>query len=161
MKWQHRQIGCRPALWIAFGLGAGLVPKAPGTVGTVSAIPLIILLSQLPIGLQLVLWMAFFLLGCKICQMAADWLDEPDPAAVVWDEVTGFCIAMAFVPVTWLTLAVAFVLFRLADIFKPWPISWFDRRVIGGLGIMLDDVVAGIMTAIVVHVMIDAQLLVT
>ncbi len=151
---QRRQVGFRPALWFAFGLGTGYVPKAPGTAGTLAAVPLVVFIVQVHAALQLVIWVTLFALGCWMCQIAADWLEERDPGAIVWDEIVGFCIAMAFVPVTLTTLAVGFVLFRFADIFKPWPISWLEKRVAGGLGIMLDDFLAGVMTNVILQFLI-------
>ena len=103
--------------------------------------------------------MVLFILGCVVCQMAADWLEEQDPGAVVWDEVVGYCVAMAFLPATLTTVVVAFILFRLADIVKPWPISWFERRIAGGTGIMVDDLLAGVLTNIVIHGMIYVGIL--
>ena len=156
---KRRPIGFKPALWIAFGFGTGFVPKAPGTAGTLLGIPLVIMISQTSIVLQVVILVVLFVLGCMVCQMAADWLGEQDPGAVVWDEVVGYCVAMAFLPATLTTVVVAFILFRLADIVKPWPISWFERRIAGGTGIMLDDLLAGVLTNIVIHGMIYVGIL--
>ena len=155
-----RKIGPRPSLWIAFGLGTGLVPRAPGTVGTLLGIPLVIVIGQVPGALwQLVILAALFVFGCRVCQHAANWLDKKDPGAIVFDEVVGYCVAMALVPITPATLIVAFVLFRIADIFKPWPISWIDRKLSGGIGIMADDLVAGILVNLVIHVLIYIRFL--
>lgn len=147
-------IGYKPALWIAFGFGTGFVPKAPGTAGTLLGIPLAIMISQTSVVLQVVILVVLFVLGCVVCQMAADWLGEQDPGAVVWDEVVGYCVAIAFLPTTLTTVVAAFMLFRLADIVKPWPISWIERRIAGGTGIMVDDLLAGVLTNIVIHSMI-------
>ncbi len=145
---------------MAFGFGAGFLPKAPGTAGTLLAVPLAYLISQAPDIVQAVILAALFALGCRVCQTAADWLGEKDPGAVVWDEIVGYCAAMAFLPFTLQTVAVSFVLFRLADIFKPWPISWLEKQVKGGIGIMLDDFMAGALTNIVIHGLIFAQILI-
>lgn len=152
-------IGNRPFLWIAFGFGAGFVPKAPGTAGTLAAIPLVFLIARLPLPLQFLVWISFFVLGCIVCQRAADWLNEQDPGAIVWDEVVGYCFAMALLPLSLQTVVITFVLFRLADIFKPWPISWVEKRVKGGLGIMLDDLLAGLLVNIVAHGLVFFQLI--
>ncbi len=151
---QLRNIGFRPSLWIALGLGTGLVPRAPGTVGTLLGIPLVLLIDQSPANWKIPIWVALFVFGCIICQRASTWLGDRDPAAVVWDEIFGYCVAMAFVPVMPLTIVAAFVLFRLADIIKPWPISWIDRQFSGGIGIMLDDLLAGILTCFVMHALL-------
>lgn len=144
----------RPVLWIAVGFGAGFFPKAPGTAGTLVAIPLILLIARLPEFLQISVLAALFVLGCFVCHRAADLLGESDPGSVVWDEIVGYCFAMALLPVSLQTVIVTFILFRLADIFKPWPISWIDKRMRGGLGIMLDDLLAGILVNIVAHALI-------
>ena len=155
-----RKIGPRPSLWIAFGLGTGLVPRAPGTVGTLLGIPLVIVIGQVPgAAWQLVILVALFVFGCQVCQHAANWLDKKDPGAIVFDEIVGYCVAMALVPITPATMIVAFVLFRIADIFKPWPIAWIDRKVGGGIGIMADDLVAGILVNLVIHVLIYVHFL--
>lgn len=132
---------------LAFGFGSGLSPKAPGTMGTLAAIPLWWLLAQLPLSTYLVVVLIAAVAGIVICGRAADRLGVHDHGGIVWDEFVGFWIAMAVLPVTWQSLILGFVLFRLFDILKPWPISWLDRRVSGGFGIMIDDVIAGLAAA--------------
>lgn len=132
---------------LAFGFGSGLSPKAPGTMGTLAAIPLWWLLAQLPLSTYLVVVLIAAVAGIVICGRAADRLGVHDHGGIVWDEFVGFWIAMAALPVTWQSLILGFVLFRLFDILKPWPISWLDRRVSGGFGIMIDDVIAGLAAA--------------
>ena len=129
---------------LAFGFGSGLSPKAPGTVGTIAAIPLWLLLAQLPQIPYILVVAAAALIGISICGVVADRLGVHDHGGIVWDEFVGLWIAMAFLPPTYVSLALGFVLFRLFDIIKPWPISWLDKHVGGGLGIMIDDVVAGL-----------------
>ena len=133
-----------PVLLLAFGFGSGLSPKAPGTVGTIAAIPLWLLLAQLPQIPYILVVATAALIGISICGVAADRLGVHDHGGIVWDEFVGLWIAMAFLPPTYVSLALGFVLFRLFDIIKPWPISWLDKHVGGGLGIMIDDVVAGL-----------------
>jgi len=140
-----------PTLLLAFGFGSGLSPKAPGTVGTLAAIPLWWLLAQLPLNSYLVLVFIAALAGVFICGRAADRLGVHDHGGIVWDEFVGFWIAMATLPVTWSSLLFGFVLFRLFDILKPWPISWLDKKVSGGFGIMIDDVIAGLAAAAVIY----------
>ena len=139
-----------PTLLLAFGFGSGLSPKAPGTVGTVAAIPLWWLLAQLPLQSYLLIVALAAIVGIVICGRAAEKLGVHDHGGIVWDEFVGFWIAMAALPVTWNSLLFGFVLFRLFDIFKPWPISWLDKKVSGGFGIMVDDIVAGIAAALVI-----------
>ena len=141
-----------PTLLLAFGFGSGLSPKAPGTVGTVAAIPLWWLLAQLPLQSYLLIVALAAIVGIVICGRAAEKLGVHDHGGIVWDEFVGFWIAMAALPVTWNSLLFGFVLFRLFDILKPWPISWLDKKVSGGFGIMIDDVIAGLAAAAVIYV---------
>lgn len=144
---------------LAFGFGSGLSPKAPGTMGTLAAIPLWWLLAQLPLGTYLIVVLIAAVAGIVICGRAADRLGVHDHGGIVWDEFVGFWIAMAALPVTWQSLILGFVLFRLFDILKPWPISWLDRRVSGGFGIMIDDVIAGLAAAGVITLLTASGLI--
>jgi len=148
-----------PTLMLAFGFGSGLSPKAPGTMGTLAAIPLWWLLAQLPLSTYLVVVLIAAVAGILICGRAADRLGVHDHGGIVWDEFVGFWIAMAALPVTWQSLILGFVLFRLFDILKPWPISWLDRRVSGGFGIMIDDVIAGLAAAGVITLLTASGLI--
>ncbi|QIK37440.1 phosphatidylglycerophosphatase A [Caldichromatium japonicum] len=141
--------------WIAFGLGSGLAPRAPGTFGTLAAIPLYLLMIQLSWPLYLLLVAVFTLVGVWACDLTARELGAKDPAAIVWDEFVGFFITMSVVPSAWLTgawgwlwILAGFLTFRLFDIWKPWPIRLIDARLHGGLGIMLDDILAGLFSAL-------------
>jgi len=133
-----------PVHLLAFGLGAGAVPKAPGTAGTLLAVPLYLLLEPLgPVGYFLVL-VAVFLIGIYLCGRTSRDLGKHDHSGIVWDEILGYLVSMWLAPRGWVWPLLGFVLFRLFDILKPWPIGWLDRRVAGGLGIMLDDLLAGV-----------------
>jgi phosphatidylglycerophosphatase A len=136
--------------WIAFGFGSGLVRRAPGTAGTIAAIPLYLLLSQLAWPLYVGLLLLLILIGIWACDRAARDLDSKDPSAIVWDEWVGFLVTMVAAPSGWLWIFAGFVLFRLFDIWKPWPVSVADQRVSGGLGIMLDDLIAGAMAGVLI-----------
>jgi len=140
-----------PILLLAFGFGSGLSPKAPGTMGTLAAIPLWWLLAQLPLTSYLIVVLIAAVVGITICGRAADQMGVHDHGGIVWDEFVGFWIAMAALPVTWTSMILGFVLFRLFDILKPWPISWLDKKVSGGFGIMIDDVIAGLAAAAVIY----------
>ncbi len=132
--------------WIAFGFGAGLAPRAPGTAGTLAAVPIYLVLSDLPVTVYLGVVGALFLLGVWACGRTADEIGAKDPSAIVWDEIVGFLLTMTAAPAGWVWILAGFAAFRLFDIWKPWPIGWLDRRVPGGLGIMLDDLLAGAMS---------------
>ena len=139
------------AQFLAFGFGSGLSPKAPGTVGTLAAVPLYWLMSQLELPLYTVLLVFAAVAGVHICDLASRQLKVHDHPGIVWDEFVGFWLAMWAVPVSWQTLLAGFLLFRLFDIAKPWPIKWLDRKVEGGLGIMVDDLVAGAISCVILH----------
>ena len=133
-----------PIHFLALGFGSGLAPKAPGTFGTLAAIPVFFLALNLGNLSYLLLLLIMSVAGVYICGKAAKDAGVHDHGAIVWDEIVGFMITMYLIPVNWLTVLVGFALFRFFDILKPWPISYLDKNCHGGLGIMLDDIVAGI-----------------
>ncbi|MFB2679764.1 phosphatidylglycerophosphatase A family protein [Shewanella mangrovisoli] len=137
-----------PIHFLALGFGSGLAAKAPGTFGTLAAVPLYLLLAQLPLSWYLAVTLVCILAGIYICDKAAKDMGVHDHGAIVWDEVAGLLITMIAAPAGVLWLVVGFVLFRLFDIIKPWPIRWLDAKVEGGFGIMIDDVLAGIFALI-------------
>jgi phosphatidylglycerophosphatase A len=136
-----------PVLLLAFGMGSGLMPRAPGTAGTMAAIPIYLWFSQYPWPVYLLLVLAVSVSGLWICQQASARLGVHDHPGIVWDELAGFLVTMIPATSSWIWVAAGFLLFRLFDIWKPWPISWADRTLRGGLGIMLDDLLAGAMAA--------------
>jgi len=140
-----------PMVLLALGLGVGLAPVAPGTFGTLLAIPLYLFLQTLPDTTQLTVTGLLFLAGSAICDFAADRLGVHDHPAIVFDEVVGYLVTMAFAPAGWQWMVAGFVVFRFFDIVKPWPIRWLDRHVQGGTGIMLDDFVAGLFGALLLY----------
>lgn len=140
-----------PAHFLALGFGSGLSPVAPGTFGTLAAVPLYWLVSTVPLQAYVVLLIALSLLGFWLCDYTAEALGVHDHPAIVWDEIVGYLISMAAAPPGWMWMLAGFVLFRIFDILKPWPIRWADRHVSGGLGIMLDDLLAGALTWLVLQ----------
>ncbi|MBS98761.1 MAG: phosphatidylglycerophosphatase A [Oceanospirillaceae bacterium] len=132
-----------PIHFLAFGLGSGASPWAPGTVGTLAAIPLWYLLMMAPLPLYLVLVAIAFVIGCWLCDRTSSDIGVHDHGGIVWDEFVGFWVTMIAIPAEPVWVVAGFVLFRLFDIIKPWPIRWADKKVHGGLGIMLDDLIAG------------------
>ncbi|WP_394129576.1 phosphatidylglycerophosphatase A [Shewanella maritima] len=133
-----------PIHFLALGFGSGLAAKAPGTFGTVAAIPVFLLLAQLSLPMYLLATFISIVIGIYICDKAAKDMQVHDHGAIVWDEVAGLLITLIAVPAGWQWLLLGFVLFRFFDILKPWPIKWLDAKVHGGFGIMIDDVLAGI-----------------
>lgn len=137
-----------PLCVIALGFGAGALPKAPGTWGTLVAVPFYFMLQPLSLSEYVAVVAMLFGAGVWWCGKTAQMLGVHDHPAIVWDEMVGFWVTMAAAPAGWLWLAIGFVLFRLFDIWKPWPIHRLDRRVAGGFGIMVDDLVAGLYAAL-------------
>lgn len=133
-----------PAGWIASGFGSGLIPMAPGTAGSLAALLPWLALRELPWPLYLLALLLAFAIGIWACQWTARRLGVEDPGLVVWDEFVGLWIALFAAPAGWAFVLLGFVLFRLFDILKPWPVRWADRRIKGGFGTMLDDVFAGL-----------------
>ena len=148
-----------PAHLFALGFGTGLSPVMPGTFGTLAAIPFILLFPYLSLSLQLLLTIAVCLVGFWLCEKTAKDMQVHDHPAIVWDEVAGMMITMLAVPVTVTNLVAGFLLFRLLDIAKPWPIRFFDKQVHGGVGIMLDDIIAGVFALGILQALIYLNLL--
>jgi phosphatidylglycerophosphatase A len=140
-----------PIQFLALGFGSGLAPKAPGTFGTIAAIPLLWLCSTITIMQYALLVCVMAFIGIYICEHAAKAAGVHDHPAIVWDEIVGLFITMFMIPLTWQSILVGFILFRLFDIFKPWPISWLDKHCHGGFGIMIDDIVAGFAALACMH----------
>ena len=143
-----------PVHWLAFGFGSGLSPVAPGTFGTLVAIPVFILVAGLPVWKYLVLTIVMFVVGIYLCGKTSQDLGVEDHPGIVWDEIVGYLVTMIAVPASLIWILVGFALFRFFDILKPWPIGLADSNIKGGLGIMVDDVLAGIYGLVVLHVLI-------
>jgi phosphatidylglycerophosphatase A len=141
----------QPHLWIALGFGSGLARGAPGTAGTLAAMVLYPLLQPLPLGWYLVLLLVCGLVGIWACGKTEQALGIRDPSAVVWDEFVGYWMTMVAAPSGWRWMLAGFLVFRFFDILKPWPIRELDLRVQGGMGIMLDDCVAGLCAWVVMQ----------
>ena len=137
--------------FLGLGFGSGLAPKAPGTFGTLAGIPLYLLASAMHVEYYIALTFVLFLIGIPICSNTEKGIGIQDHSGIVWDEVVGLLITMTFLPPTWAGIAIGFASFRFFDVIKPWPIRWFDRRVHGGFGIMLDDAIAGIMACAITN----------
>jgi len=143
-----------PVYCLAFGFGSGLSPKAPGTIGTLAALPFWFLIAPLPLFWQMLVIIAAFFIGITLCDKTSKALNVHDHGGIVWDEFVGVWITLLFAPFTPLGVLLSFVLFRFFDVVKPWPIKWLDKKVHGGFGIMIDDVVAGLMAGVVIWLII-------
>jgi phosphatidylglycerophosphatase A len=134
-----------PIHLLSLGFGSGLSPYAPGTMGTLVAIPPYLLLSQLELLPYLVVVVTGFLIGIYLCDKTSKSLGVHDHPGIVWDEIIGYWITMIAIPaVTWQWILAGFVLFRFFDIVKPGPVKIADKKVPGGFGIMFDDLLAGL-----------------
>ncbi len=133
-----------PVNFFALGFGSGLSKYAPGTMGTLVAVPLYLLLQPLSLLYYIAIAIAVTLIGIWLCERSAQKLGVHDHPGIVWDEIAGYLLTMIAAPAGWQWVVLGFVLFRLFDIWKPWPIKVIDRQVGGGFGIMLDDVVAAL-----------------
>ncbi len=140
-----------PAQFLAFGFGSGLAPKAPGTFGTLAAIPLYLLIADWPLLQYTVFIVLASALGIWVCDVASRQLRVHDHPGIVWDEFVGYWITMWAVPSGWPWVVAGFVAFRVFDIIKPWPVSVLDEKVGGGFGIMVDDMLAGALACLTLH----------
>jgi phosphatidylglycerophosphatase A len=141
-----------PAVFLALGGGAGLVPKAPGTAGSLLAIPLALLLQTQPFVWQILIWAALYALGIWLCDVTGRALGEADHPAIVWDEICGQTMVLLVGPPGAVGIVAGFVVFRFFDISKPWPIHVIDRHFRNGLGCMGDDLVAALYAVAVVWI---------
>ena len=140
-----------PVQFLAFGFGSGLARRAPGTMGTLVAVPLYWTIAYAPLWLYSALVVLATVFGIWLCGRASKELGLHDHPGIVWDEFVGLWITLWAVPVEPVWIVLGFVVFRIFDIAKPWPIGSLDRNVDGGLGIMLDDIVAGLFSCATLH----------
>ena len=133
-----------PAHFLGLGFGSGLAPKAPGTFGTLVGLPLFWLIAGYALNVQLIIIAALFVIGIYCCDKTGKALGVADDSAIVWDEIVAIMLVLAFTPHTWLGWLVSFLLFRLFDIWKPFPIRQFDATLKNGFGVMFDDLLAAI-----------------
>lgn len=150
----NQTVWTNPIHFIAFGFGSGISPIMPGTCGTLVAIPLYLLMRNLPLAIYIAIVIAGFLIGVWICDVTEKAIGVHDYSGIVWDEVIGYWITMFMAPTGWWWTIIGFILFRIFDIWKPWPVGWIDRHVHGGLGVMVDDVAAAIYAAISLQVLV-------
>lgn len=142
----------RPVHLLAFGFGAGAAPFAPGTFGTLLGIPAYLAMQSLSLPIYLALCVVLFAVGVVLCHITARDLHVHDHPGIVFDEIVGYLVTMIGAPHGWPWVVVGFLLFRLFDIWKPWPVRVADRGVGGGFGIMLDDLLAAVYAALVLMI---------
>lgn len=152
---QRRALLATPAGWLACGFGSGLAPVAQGTFGSLAAILPWLLLRQYSLSLNLAVIVIGFAVGIWACDIAGRVLRADDHRSLVWDEFIGQWIALLpALLASWWAIVLGFALFRLFDVWKPWPIRYLDRHLKGGLGVMADDVIAGIFAAVVLKLVL-------
>lgn len=152
---QRRALLAMPAGWLACGFGSGLAPVAQGTFGSLAAILPWLLLRQYSLSLNVAVIVIGFAVGVWACDIAGRALRVDDHRSLVWDEFIGQWIALLPALVApWWTIVLGFALFRLFDVWKPWPIRYVDRRLKGGLGVMTDDVIAGVFAVAVLKLVL-------
>jgi len=146
------QFGKRTVLLLSSGFGTGYIPVAPGTFGTLPALPLCYFLSTRPTWFSLVFTLAFIGAAIPLAHAGEKWMGRKDPGCIVVDEMAGMLVTLAGLPFNLYTAAAGFAVFRVLDIAKPFPVRYFDRNLSGGTGIVLDDVVAGIIGNITLRI---------
>jgi len=154
LRADHHQLFAHPANFLALGFGSGLSRFAPGTAGSLVALPIFLCMPKANHFFYLSILVILFIVGLWCCGKSAKLLGAHDHPAIVWDEIVGMLVTLFMIPLTPLYLLLGFLLFRFFDIVKPWPIGWVDRRVDHGMGIMLDDVLAGVMAWLVLQALI-------
>lgn len=140
-----------PFWWVSTWFGVGFSPKAPGTFGTLAAIPLALLTMWAGAFLHMGITFVLLMVGIFTCDLYEKKLGGHDHQEMVVDEVVGFLITMTWLPMTWQSFVAGFLLFRLLDIWKPFPIRYIDKKVQGGIGVMVDDVAAGVIANILLQ----------
>ena len=143
-----------PAHFFSLGFGSGLAPKAPGTFGTMLGLPLFWLISNCPFSTQLIIIATLFIIGIYFCGKTGKALGVADHGAIVWDEIVAMMLVLAFTPTGFIFWFIAFLLFRLFDIWKPYPICYADTKLKNGFGVMFDDLLAAIYAILVMKFII-------
>lgn len=138
--------------FLALGFGAGMSKKAPGTLGTLVAFPLFFVIAPLAFELQIGFVITLFFLGFHASNITSKNLRIKDPSCIVIDEIVAMLLVLILINTDLISFALSFILFRFFDIKKPFPINWVDRQVRGGLGIMLDDIIAALPPIIIINI---------
>ena len=143
-----------PAHFLSLGFGSGLSPKMPGTIGTIAGVLVYLGIAGLDWRIYLAVLILLFVLGVVVCGYTARVLGVHDHPAIVVDEIVGYLVTMFMVPPTPVFIVTGFLLFRVFDILKPWPIGVVDKSVKGGLGIMLDDLIAALFSLLIIQIIV-------
>lgn len=142
-----------PWHFFALGFGSGLSGFMPGTMGSLVGLPFVFIAANFNHWILATMAILFCVAGVPICAKTADDMNVHDHGSIVWDEIAGIAITFLWIPFSWKAAVIGFVLFRLFDILKPWPIGFIDKYMSGGIGIMLDDIIAGAMACVSLHIL--------
>ena len=143
-----------PAYFLGLGFGSGLAKKAPGTVGTLVGFPLFWCISTQALSMQLAIIAVLFIMGVYFCDATGKALGVADHGSIVWDEIVAMLLVLTFTPDQWQYWIIAFIFFRLFDIWKPIPIRQFDQKLKNGFGVMFDDLLAALYSILGLKVII-------
>lgn len=143
-----------PAHFMALGFGSGLAPKAPGTFGTIVGLPLFYLIAGYSLYVQIIVITALFIVGIYFCDITGKAIGISDHGSIVWDEIAAMMLVLTITPFQWQWWLSAFFLFRLFDIWKPFPIRQCDANLKGGFGVMFDDLLAALYAMIGLKVLL-------
>lgn len=149
---REHQVWKNPWHFIAFGFGSGLLPVMPGTYATLVAIPIFLVLQSFGWIIYAIAILVLTLFGIWLSDKVSKDIGIHDYPGMNFDEIVGYLVTMFLAPPTWFWVLIGFGLFRLFDILKPWPINWVDKNVKGGVGVILDDVIAGLLSFIVIQI---------
>ena len=153
-NFDFRTVWTNPVHFLSFGFGSGLAPKMPGTVGTVAAIPLYLLIMGFSWPVYAVITLILIGLGIWWCDITEKATGIPDYPGIVWDEIVGYLATMFLAPTGWQWIVLGFILFRVFDIWKPGPIGWVNKHVKGGLGVVVDDLAAAVPAWIILQLIV-------
>lgn len=150
----YKSIWRNPIHFIAFGFGSGVLPKAPGTWGTLMAIPIYMLMMYFPLWLYILVTSVIIVLSVIICEISEKDLNIHDHPGMALDEIAGYLLTMVLAPPGILWIILGFIFFRIFDIWKPWPIADIDRKIKGGLGTVLDDLIAAVYAGLALELIV-------
>ena len=150
-----RSMWTNPIEFVACGFGVGAIPWMTGTFGAMLGVVFYLFLSRFSVLTYSIITLVLFIFGVVICDITSRRFDTCDHPATVWDEVVGFLFVMIAIPKIWYFILMGFVLFRIFDIWKPWPINWLEKNIRGGLGVMIDDIIAALYAWVVLIIIVN------
>lgn len=153
-KISFQSVWRNPIHFVACGFGVGTLPWMPGTFGTIVGVVLYLMLAKLSLIPYLLITFILLVAGVYLCGRVNRDFGTDDHPAAVWDEIASFPVVMIAIPCQWYFILIGFILFRIFDIWKPWPIRWVDKNIHGGIGVMLDDVIAALFSWVILYLIV-------